>query len=155
MKQAGGCACGRVRYVIDGTPVFAHACHCVDCQRTTGSAFLINIFVAKRDLQVVGETKANTLPTGNGSGRDLYFCPDCGTCLWTRYHKVPEGIVLVRGGTLDDTGSVKPQAHLFTKSKPPWVRLPDDVPVFAEGYDRSEVWTPDSLKKLREATSGT
>ena len=39
----GGCACGEVRYRLASAPMFVHCCHCLNCQRHTGSAFVINL----------------------------------------------------------------------------------------------------------------
>src|SRR5204863_6792418 len=41
----GGCACGAVRYRLASAPMFVHCCHCLDCQRQTGSAFVINALI--------------------------------------------------------------------------------------------------------------
>ena len=41
----GGCACGRMRYRLESKPMFVHCCHCRDCQRQTGSAFVINALI--------------------------------------------------------------------------------------------------------------
>ena len=57
---SGGCACRQVRYKVVGEPLFTHACHCSDCQRTTGSAFVLHTVIAKDDLEIEGETKATT-----------------------------------------------------------------------------------------------
>ena len=60
MALVGGCACGQVRYQINDDPLFTYACHCTDCQRTTGSAFVIHSTVAKVDFEIEGETQAAT-----------------------------------------------------------------------------------------------
>ena len=147
MKLTGRCACGRIRYKIKDKPLFTQACHCTDCQRTTGSAFVVHLIVAEGDFEIEGETRSATVPTGSGAGCDLHFCAKCGVYIWCRYlyHKVP--VLAVRGGTLDDTNAVRPQAHIFTRSMQSWVRLPEDVPAYAEGCDRNEVWPAKSLKK--------
>ena len=41
----GGCACGAVRYRLTSAPMFVHCCHCRDCQRQTGSAFVLNALI--------------------------------------------------------------------------------------------------------------
>jgi hypothetical protein len=41
----GGCACGAVRYQFASAPMFVHCCHCRDCQRQTGSAFVLNALI--------------------------------------------------------------------------------------------------------------
>jgi hypothetical protein len=45
----GGCACGAVRYRLTSEPLFIHCCHCLSCQRQTGSAFVINLLI-ERDV---------------------------------------------------------------------------------------------------------
>ena len=59
-------------------------------------------------------------------------------------------MVALRGGTLDDTSQVRVQAHIFTRTKQPWLTLPDDIPVFEEFYTRENVWPADSLTRFRE-----
>ncbi|MEM7255333.1 MAG: GFA family protein [Pseudomonadota bacterium] len=147
MSLTGGCACGAVRYQISQPPLFSHACHCTDCQRTTGSAFVINLVVVQTDLAVEGDMRAASLPTDSGTGYDLHFCSACATVLWCQYgfHQVP--IVAVRAGTLDDTSAIRPAAHIFVRSKQPWVRLDSNVPAFDEGYDRTKAWPAASLER--------
>ena len=149
-----GCACGQVRYQINGEPMFTYACHCTDCQRTTGSAFVVHSTVAKDDFEIEGETRAATLPTGSGAGYDLHFCTKCGTYVWCIYHIRSDPVLIVRTGTLDDAAKLRPQAHIFTRSMQPWFTLPDDVPSFPEAFDRSVVWPAKSLKKLNDLAGG-
>jgi hypothetical protein len=147
---SGGCACGQVRYKVVGEPLFTHACHCSDCQRTTGSAFVLHTVIAKDDLEIEGETKATTLPTGSGAGYDPHFCINCGTYIWCKYHFSAKGVIVIRSGTLDDTTLVEPQAHVFTRYKLPWMTLPTDVPVFEEFFDREKVYPKESFERWTE-----
>lgn len=75
------------------------------------------------------------------------FCSHCGTMIFGR---IPNrgGAIYLRPGTLDDTSWVRAQAHIFVKSKQPWVELPADVPAFAEAYDRNDVWPEASLARV-------
>ena len=143
----GCCSCGRVTYQISQELLFTLACHCRDCQRSTGSAFVIHLVVAERDFEISGTTSLSILPTGSGGGREVHFCSECGTSIWCRYfyHKV--AVIAVRGGTLDDTNVVRPQAHIFTRSKLSWVELPKDVPAYEEMFVRSEMWPQESIDK--------
>src|SRR6266487_1162509 len=45
VPREGGCACGEVRYRLTSDPLFTHCCHCLNCQRQTGSAFVINLLI--------------------------------------------------------------------------------------------------------------
>ena len=153
MTLTGHCACGRVQYEIKTDPMFTHACHCSDCQRTTGSAFVIHLIIAEVDFEIHGDTRKVTLPTGSGAGCDLHSCVGCATYVWVRYlyHKVP--VIAVRAGTLDDVSIVKPLAHIFTRSMQPWFRLPDDVPSYPEACSREEAWPAASVAKYNSLLS--
>jgi hypothetical protein len=52
----GGCACGALRYRLASEPLFVHCCHCLNCQRQTGSAFVINLLIEADRVQLVAGT---------------------------------------------------------------------------------------------------
>ena len=61
----GGCACGKMRYRLESKPMIVHCCHCRDCQRQTGSAFVLNALIeTDRVAKLTGETKAVAGPDG-------------------------------------------------------------------------------------------
>ena len=59
----------------------------------------------------------------------------------------------MRVSTLDEAAAFKPDAHIFTRSKLPWVRLPEDAPAFEVYYEMNKLWPAESLKR-REALLG-
>ena len=82
----GGCACGAVRYRLKSGPMFVHCCHCSDCQRQVGSAFVVNALIETDRVEVLsGETTCFTMPTDSGRPHDVYRCSVCGTTLWSDY----------------------------------------------------------------------
>jgi hypothetical protein len=70
--------------------------------------------------------------------------------VWSDYGRRP-GLRFVRVGTLDDPTAIRPDVHIFTRSKQPWVRLPDDVPTFEAFYRPKEVWPEASRARRRAA----
>jgi len=50
----GGCACGQTRYRLRSAPLFVHCCHCRDCQRQTGSAFVVNALIETDRVEILG-----------------------------------------------------------------------------------------------------
>ena len=150
MALRGGCACKAVRYTLTDSPLIVHACHCRDCQRLTGSAFVINVWI-ESDRVEAGPTapKSFRLHGGSGKGHDVFFCEMCGTYVWSRYHVVPGDCLFVRAGTLDDPSAVKPDVHIFTRSKVPWLALPEGARTFASIYKLDRVWPAESLARLR------
>jgi hypothetical protein len=149
----GGCACGAVRYALTNRPLIVHACHCRDCQRITGSAFVINLWIESEFVERRGaEPKSFQLKGGSGKPHEVFFCGSCGTYVWSRYHPTGDAL-FVRAGTLDDPGAVRPDVHIYTRSKLPWLRLPEGTPAFASFYSIDKVWSPESRTRLRRARS--
>jgi hypothetical protein len=143
----GGCACGSVRYRLTAEPLFVHCCHCLNCQRQTGSAFVINLLIeADRVELVFGEPTPVDVPRDDGSSQRIYRCPACGVAVYSEYTR-PE-YLFVRGGTLDEPRGITPDVHIYTKSKVDWVVLPESVPAFEEFYDMGELWPPASLERV-------
>ncbi|HWA63158.1 MAG TPA: GFA family protein [Caulobacteraceae bacterium] len=153
MSLEGRCACGAVRYRLASAPMFVHCCHCLDCQRQTGSAFVLNALIETDRIEVLqGEPKPVRVPTDSGRPHDVHRCPTCQTAMWSDYGGRP-ALRFVRVGTLDDPTQLKPDVHIFTRSKQPWVGLPADVPAFEVYYDTKALWPPESLAR-REAILG-
>ena len=141
----GGCSCGAVRYALRAKPMIVHACHCTDCQRLTGSAFVLNAWIERDQVRLLsGEPVACKLPTGQRGGT-VYFCGQCRTYVWTEY---TPGFRFVRVGTLDDPKQFAPDMHIWTRSKQPWLALPEGVRAFETYYDRDQEWPADSLARL-------
>jgi hypothetical protein len=155
MSREGGCVCGAVRYALTAEPMIVHACHCRDCQRVTGSAFVLNLWIEAKHVELRGaQPESHLVNGGSGNPHELYFCGTCGTYVWSDYRIVPGKCLFVRAGTLDDPSAVVPDAHIFTRSKLPWVRLPEGARAFESTYKRDEVWSPESLRRLRANAGG-
>ena len=148
MVREGGCSCGAVRYRLNGDPLFVHCCHCLSCQRQTGSAFVINILIEAERVEITaGEPRSVEVPRDDGSVQEIFHCPDCQVAVYSRYgHR---GIYFLRAGTLDDPASVSPDVHIFVRSKLPWVALPENVPSFDVYYDSDGLWPAASLERVR------
>jgi hypothetical protein len=146
----GGCACGDVRYRLASDPLFTHCCHCLNCQRQTGSAFVINLLIeADRVELLAGEPQPVDVPRDDGSTQRIYRCPTCQVAVYSDYGR-PE-VLFVRGGTLDEPREIRPDVHIYTRSKVAWVALPDSVPAFEVYYDSKALWPAASLDRLRTA----
>ena|SRR5947209_5568863 len=147
VSREGGCACGSVRYRLTDEPLFVHCCHCLNCQRQTGSAFVINVLIETDRVELLaGEPQAAEVPRDDGSAQRIYRCPDCQVAVYSKY-TWPQ-LRFVRAGTLDDPSSVSPDVHIFTLSKVAWVELPPDVPAFEIYYDRETLWPAASNARI-------
>jgi len=154
VEREGGCACGEVRYRLTAEPLLVHCCHCLNCQRQTGSAFVINVLIeADRVELLAGEPQSVEAPRAGRAPQMIWRCPSCQVALYSQYSH-PQ-IRFVRAGTLDDPSAVAPDVHIFTRTKLPWVRLPDSVPVFEVYYDEHEVWPAASLERVAALAPGS
>jgi hypothetical protein len=150
--REGGCACGAVRYRLASDPLFVHCCHCLNCQRQTGSAFVINLLIeAGRVELLAGEPRAVDVPRDDGSPQRIHRCPTCEVAVFSEYGR-PE-VLFVRGGTLDEPREITPDVHIFTRSKVGWLVLPESAPAFDVYYDRKALWPADSLERFDAALS--
>ena len=119
----------------------------MNCQRQTGSAFVINLLIEADRLELLaGDPQPVDAPRDVGSPQRIYRCPTCQVAVYSEYGR-PE-VRFVRAGTLDDPSSVMPDVHIFTRSKLGWVRLPDSVPAFEVYYDSKKLWPAASLERL-------
>ncbi len=149
-KLSGGCACGAVRYRLLTRPMFVHCCHCDDCQRLTGSAFVLNALIETQAIELLrGKPVAVPVPRADGR-HDIYRCRKCQTALWSDYGHKPN-VRFVRVGTLDRPDALQPDVHIYTRCKVKWLELPKGTPSFREYYETSKLWPPASLKRLKAA----
>jgi hypothetical protein len=78
--REGGCACGQSRYRLTSPPLFVHCCHCKDCQRQTGSAFVLNALIETDRVEIrSGTTDLHPMPTDSGKPHEVARCPSCGS----------------------------------------------------------------------------
>jgi hypothetical protein len=145
---SGGCSCGAVRYQLTRPPMFVHCCHCLLCQRQTGSAFVINGLIETACLVVTGQPSLNPMPTESGRPHDVFRCPACQVALFSDYGRRPT-LRFVRLATLDAPHTFTPDVHIFTRSKVPWVVLPMGARAFPEYYQLEQEWPPESLARRR------
>ena len=146
-QPEGGCACGTIRYRLSSKPLFVHCCHCLNCQRQTGSAFVVNLLIETERVEILaGEPRPVDVPRDDGSAQRIFRCPRCQVAVFSEYSR--PGVSFVRGGTLDEPTGITPNVHIYTRSKVGWVTVPDGVPAFEIYYDPKRYWPDDSLRRL-------
>ncbi|KAG9252532.1 Mss4-like protein [Emericellopsis atlantica] len=99
MTTKGSCMCGEVEYQFTGEPAMKALCHCIDCQKWTGSAFTSNAVVARTSFQVnKGSPKAYDITGDSGKINKHFFCSNCGSSLYTELEIMPDMTVIKAGG---------------------------------------------------------
>lgn len=128
LPLTGRCQCGALRYGVSEAPLVIYACHCTNCQKQTGSAFVLSAAIHEAALAFTsGEPARFAWTSDAGTDRFGLFCRTCG-CRLANGQTPPIGIYSLRAGTLDDTSWVRPAGHIWMRSAQPWFRPdPDDV----------------------------
>lgn len=134
----GGCLCGTVRYRVRGEPVRVTHCHCLDCRRSSGAAFVTWAEFALADFVFsMGEPAQNS----SAPGVLRTFCRRCGTPL--TYLREGGETIDVTVCSMDDPTAVSPQDHIWTVRQLPWVRLDDALPRHDRGRDEAGEDSPE------------
>ncbi len=116
----GGCQCGHCRYRITGKSLSLFACHCRECQKQSGSAFGMALWIQHPEIALLsGRLVSWTRETPTGQRMHCEFCPRCGTRLFHRQENRPD-MISIKPGTLDDTASLAPVAHIWLDSAQRW-----------------------------------
>jgi hypothetical protein len=128
--------------------MFVHCCHCTSCQTETGSAFAVNALIESDRVETLAGTPETLLiASESGRGQNVWRCPSCRVALWSNYGGAKDLLRFIRVGTLDTPGTLEPDIHIYTRSKLPWVRLPEGALAVEAYYDSKAVWPPESLAR--------
>lgn len=116
----GSCLCGTVRYELAQAMTIDNIifCHCVNCQKATGSAFNTAAICAVADFKLTqGQAQLKAYSSSPGVLR--HFCGECGSPLYSSRSSTPDSYRL-RLGTLDQAISPSHKQHIFVSERAPW-----------------------------------
>lgn len=130
MTSSGSCQCGSISYQVeDKERLLTYACHCKDCQKRTGSAFSMTSLYPIEALSIDGELSVQELTSSKGIDKKRFSCSKCGNLIYSIGSDLA-GFIKLQTGTLDDTSSLMPEAHLWARSIQPWISLPTSSPQY-------------------------
>ena len=120
------CSCGRLTATTREDPVRVSVCHCLACQRRTGSVFGAQARFRSEAVTIKGESK-QYVRTGDEGGRGVFnFCPYCGATV----HYAMEGIdgsIAIPVGAFAEPGFPGPTISVYEERKHAWVSLPENI----------------------------
>jgi hypothetical protein len=120
--RTGGCLCGAIRYESGGEPVFSLQCHCRDCQRQSGTAYVAAVRMPSAEFRITqGTPKRYVAKSDAGNDISRVFCGDCGAPLYVQVSTRPD-LVGIRVSSFDDPS--------FVKSAQPWDYMNPALPKF-------------------------
>jgi len=126
MSRTAICSCGQLSVVVDGEPDEVLVCHCFECQKQTGSVFGVWTYWPKSACQSIkGEAKLYRRSSDSGRWVDNYFCPNCGSAVYSYAEFAPESIC-VAVGNFADRDHPAPTYAVWDECRHPWVKLPPE-----------------------------
>ncbi|MBP7704385.1 MAG: GFA family protein [Caulobacter sp.] len=122
MIRTATCSCGQLSIACEGEPVRVSVCHCLACQRRTGSAFGSAAFFPKDQATASGDSRTWERKGESGLGAVFHFCPACGaTVFWLP--KFRPDRVAVAIGAFADPGFPPPEKEVYAETAHPWVTI--------------------------------
>jgi len=125
-KRFASCSCGQLTAQVTGEPVRISICHCLACQRRTGSVFGQQARFRRDDVSVSGESTAYSRVGDEGGGATFHFCPQCGATVYYLLADLPDyfGIPV---GAFADPSFPAPQISIYEERMHSWVVPPPDA----------------------------
>ena len=123
----GGCMCGAVRYECSAEPIMSFNCHCRDCQRATGGAYVPALIVRRDAVTVTGELRYYNVHGDSGQILSRGFCSTCGSRIFGKPDFKPE-LMAIMAGSLDDPTHHKPTMDIYTASAQTWDYMNPSLP---------------------------
>ena len=129
MHIDGSCHCGHVTFEAQIDPEHVSICHCTDCQQLTGSAFRVTAIAKAEDVRLTGgEAKLYRKFGESGRPRLQYFCPECGSPLFTTGEDEDAKWWGIRVGTIRQRRELAPRHQIWHRSALPWLMQLNDLP---------------------------
>jgi hypothetical protein len=125
-ERKASCSCGQLSATTRGEPVRISVCHCLACQRRTGSAFGAQARFPTEDVEVSGDSNTWTRTADSGNTLTYHFCPVCGAIVWYGIDSVPE-VTAVPLGAFADPAFPAPRVSVYTECAHGWVNLPEEI----------------------------
>ena len=124
----GGCFCGAVRFELDLPSRFCTHCHCENCRRAHGAAFVTWVTFPVDSFSV---TKGALIERQSSPGVTRGHCAECGTTMTYTNDRWPDDID-VTATCLDHPGTIKPDSHIWIEDKQPWIEIGDGLPQYEQ-----------------------
>ena len=126
-RRTAACRCGQLRATATGAPVRVSACHCLACQKRSGSAFAVQARWPAEQVAIDGRSKAWLHTADSGNCITFHFCPDCGSdvhyTIDGKFDGKFDGLVAVPVGAFADPGFPPPRFSVWEDRRLPWVEI--------------------------------
>jgi hypothetical protein len=124
--QTAACSCGQLRVICQGAPTRVSLCHCLECQKRTGSLFGVAARFAQERVTIEGRATTYRRRGDDGHLVSSHFCPDCGSTVWWELDVQP-GVIAVAVGAFADPDFPMPARSVYDERRHRWLELPAEI----------------------------
>ena len=133
--QSGGCLCGKISYQFNKSDaISAHHCHCLDCQKSTGSGKATILLVPDSSLEIDGNLKFFTVQGSGGSHISRGFCENCGSPLISFVEENAD-IKFIKVGSINDSSWVNADSNFWSSTSNKWSPVDETIHSFSHNPD--------------------
>lgn len=126
-NHSGSCSCGKVLITAMCELEAVSMCHCLLCQKRTGSTYSLHGYFPSKDVHVEGTTRNYSRTGDSGAYIHFRFCPECGSTVCREVEASP-GKTGIPAGVFADPTFPPPSVAIFVPHKHPWVSIPPGIP---------------------------
>jgi len=124
--RTASCSCGQLSASVTGDPLRVSICHCLACQRRTGSVFGAQARFPAQAVTVSGESRQYVRVGDSGGQIHFNFCPHCGSTVFYTLARSPEHIAIPVGSFAEPTFP-GPGRSVYEERMHSWVVVPRDI----------------------------
>ena len=124
--RTAACSCGQLTAQVVGEPVRISICHCLACQRRTGSVFGEQARFRRQDVTVAGASTEYVRVGDEGSSSTFHFCPQCGAIVYYESQGL-EAFLTIPVGAFADPSFPTPGVSVYEDRMHRWVVPPPEA----------------------------
>ena len=130
-NRTASCRCGQLTATVTGEPARVSVCHCLNCQKRSGSAFAAQARWPRDRTGIAGESKTFVKVADSGNKATFHFCPDCGSDVYYeidgKFDDKFNDLIAIPIGTFDDSFFLTPEYSVWESRKHPWVEIVGNI----------------------------
>lgn len=128
MTRQGACNCGQVKVTCEGEPVRISVCHCLECQKRTGSIFSVQARFNVDQVRTEGTATSYSRIAESGNRLTFNFCPVCGSTVYWKSEAAPD-LIAIAVGAFADRLFPPPGYSVWERSHHSWVAITTEQPL--------------------------
>ena len=124
--RTASCPCNQLRVTCEGEPVRVSVCHCLECQKRSGSTYAVQARWPASQVAIEGRSLLFSRTGDEGSSATFHFCPNCGATVYYQNDAQPDQVAVAVGNFADPTFPA-PRVSVYEERKHAWVSVPPDA----------------------------